>query len=589
MYAQVVVLTYQSPDIYSYIYDVPEKLESEIKIGQLVRVPFGKRTPMGIILSTDYRPQTADYQIKHINSVILQIPILLPYQIELLKWLAFYYHAPMVNCLEAMLPTLPSSQFRVHSSQTKQDFEASVNSEQRTQNQLSVNREPSTVNQTLVLVPTINRLPETMAEFPQAKNYSIYHNELKMSEKFAVWQKIISGHTDFVFGSRSAIFTPCPALSKIIIFDEHDGAYKDERSPYFDTLTIAEKLQPLTGANLQIIDSAPKITTYFSHKNDMKISESKNMTTIVSMTDEKNKGNKSIVSDLLSSLILKAVARKEKTLLFLNKKRESGQFYCKTCRFHEFMPDAPQICPNCQSHDFFFNSLNIWSLAKTVKQLVPNANVNLIAEGLRYPTSDIRRPAIDIATASVFYKLIAYKYDLVAHILADTTLNIADFSALEKTFAQITNLKNLTKDNGRFLLQTYAQDHPVIKAAAQGNFQAYLTQSLSARKSLLYPPYALLVKLSIKGKSPEIIEKKAEKLIEDFSHFPLSTFHFPLSILGPYQPIFKTKVPTYNIILKHKLASYSISEKEKAIKNLSPYLEKISRDWQITVEPGSIN
>ncbi|KKR62035.1 MAG: hypothetical protein UU00_C0004G0001, partial [Microgenomates group bacterium GW2011_GWC1_40_35] len=192
------------------------------------------------------------------------------------------------------------------------------------------------------------------------------------------------------------------------------------------------------------------------------------MTTIVSMTDEKNKGNKSIVSDLLSSLILKAVARKEKTLLFLNKKRESGQFYCKTCRFHEFMPDAPQICPNCQSHDFFFNSLNIWSLAKTVKQLVPNANVNLIAEGLRYPTSDIRRPAIDIATASVFYKLIAYKYDLVAHILADTTLNIADFSALEKTFAQITNLKNLTKENGRFILQTYAQDHPVIKAAAQG-------------------------------------------------------------------------------------------------------------------------
>src|SRR3989339_2011067 len=424
MYAQVVVLTYQSPDIYSYIYDVPEKLESEIKIGQLVRVPFGKRTPMGIILSTDYRPQTADYQIKHINSVILQIPILLPYQIELLKWLAFYYHAPMVNCLEAMLPTLPSSQFRVHSSQTKQDFEASVNSEQRTQNQLSVNREPSTVNQTLVLVPTINRLPETMAEFPQAKNYSIYHNELKMSEKFAVWQKIISGHTDFVFGSRSAIFTPCPALSKIIIFDEHDGAYKDERSPYFDTLTIAEKLQPLTGANLQIIDSAPKITTYFSHKNDMKISESKNMTTIVSMTDEKNKGNKSIVSDLLSSLILKAVARKEKTLLFLNKKRESGQFYCKTCRFHEFMPDAPQICPNCKSQDFFFNSLNIWSLAKTAKQIALNANINLIT----------------------------YKYDLIAHILVDTTLNIADFSSPEKTFTQITNLKNLTKPNGRFIL-----------------------------------------------------------------------------------------------------------------------------------------
>ena len=577
MYAQVVVLTYQSPDIDSYTYEVPKNLEKMITPGQLVKVPFGKRNPMGIILETrNQKPETI--KVKPINSIILQTPILLPFQVKLLKWLTFYYHAPMVNCLEAMLPTIPSKPLIVNG---KWNEMYSLKE--------SIHHSPFTIHQTIVLVPTINRIPQVMAEFKTAKDYAIYHNELKTSERFTTWQKILTGKVDYVFGSRSAIFTPCPALSKIIILDEHDNAYKDERSPYYDTLSVAEKIQILTGANLQIIDSAPKIATYFSHKNNVKIPGSKHTTTIVSMTDEKNKGNKSIVSDLLSSLIVKTVQQKEKTLLFLNKKRESGQFYCKTCRFHEFMLDAPQICPNCQSQDFFFNSLNIWSLAKTVKQIAPNANINLLAEGVQYPTSVIRNPVIDIGTASVFYRLIAYKYDLVAHILTDTTLNIADFSAPEKTFAQITNLKNLVRPNGNFILQIYVKDHPVIKTAAQGNFQAYFAQSLNERKALFFPPYALLVKLIIKGKNQKTLEEKAEKLIEDLNHLSLTTYHLPLIILGPYQSIFKTKIPACNIILKHKLASYSISEKEKAIKNLSPYLEKISRDWQIIVEPGNIN
>ncbi|MBI2599154.1 hypothetical protein HYW40_02970, partial [Candidatus Curtissbacteria bacterium] len=84
------------------------------------------------------------------------------------------------------------------------------------------------------------------------------------------WQKILSGQCDFIFGSRLAIFTPCPNLKKIIIYDEHDGAYKDERSPYFDTLTVAEKIADLTNAKIEIIDSSPRVTTYhlFRHSGD---------------------------------------------------------------------------------------------------------------------------------------------------------------------------------------------------------------------------------------------------------------------------------------------------------------------------------
>ena len=609
MYAQVVVLTYQSPEIDSYTYEVPKKLKGSIKSGQLVEVPFGKRNPAGIVLNTSREIRNSKFEIrnlKEISKILLYEPILLAYQIKLLKWMTFYYHAPMVNCLEAITPEIPkrlagyqaiglSGQY-LRGEDAFERVDHSIGQRPRTFGGLKEHliasekvSEQKRIPQTLVLVPTINRLPETLAKFPQAKNYAIYHGELKTSEKFSTWQKILGGRIDFVFGSRSAIFTPCPKLSKIIIFDEHDGAYKDERSPYFDTLTIAEKLGQILKAKIEIVDSSPKIATYFSHQKEMQIPKMKVPTTLVSMIDERNKGNRTAISDLLSTLLAKTLRQKKKTLLFLNKKSESGQIYCKVCRFHEFAPKPPQVCPNCQSQDFYFNLLNIWSLAQTVKQIVPKASINLIAEGIRHPTSDIRHPTIDIATASVFYRLSAQKYNLVAHILTDAALNIADFNSAEKTFAQITALKNLAAKDGRLILQTYNTDHPVIKNAAKSNFLSYFAKSLSERKALSFPPFALLIKLTIKEKDKKTLEKKAQDLTQDLTQFPVSGFRFLVSILGPYESIFSAKVPSYNIILKHKLNTYSLIEREKARQNLEIYLQKVPRDFQITIEPANIN
>ncbi|MBI2599037.1 hypothetical protein HYW40_02370, partial [Candidatus Curtissbacteria bacterium] len=287
MYAQVVVLTYQPPEIDSYTYEIPKSLNA--KIGQLVSVPFGKRNPQGIILSINSRhpggSETTDrisrsdsidpsglqndkvLKIKPINSILLDQPIFLPYQIELLKWMSAYYIAPMANCVKAILPELPSKS-KIVNSKWKESIHLDPQSEGRGSHGSVYS--PFTIHQTLVLVPNIDRIPETLANFPQAKNYVLYHNQLKTSEKFAAWQKILSGGCDFIFGSRLAIFTPCPNLKKIIIFDEHDGAYKDERSPYFDTLTIAEKISELTKSKIEIIDLSPRVTTYhlFRHSGD---------------------------------------------------------------------------------------------------------------------------------------------------------------------------------------------------------------------------------------------------------------------------------------------------------------------------------
>ncbi|MBI3282947.1 hypothetical protein HYZ70_02620, partial [Candidatus Curtissbacteria bacterium] len=317
MYAEIVVLTYQPPDIATYTYKIPEELTGEIKVGQLVSVPFGKRNPMGIVLALNKVVPRKEIQarsnleMKSLSSIILKKPLLLPYQIKLLKWMVNYYHAPMVNCLEAMLPTIPG---KLSAGMIPLRGSAGVIPDSH-----------------LVLVPSISHIPLTLAQYPQAMNYALYHNELTVFERFAAWQRILSGSHNYVFGSRSAIFTPCPNLKEIIIYDEHEEGYHDERSPYYNTLTIAEKLQELTGAKLKIIDSSPKVTTYFKHsprlilaRDQARINLSGPQVKIVNMLDEKKIGNRSPLSQILEEYIKKGYAKKKKILLFLNKKSQSG-------------------------------------------------------------------------------------------------------------------------------------------------------------------------------------------------------------------------------------------------------------------------
>src|SRR3990167_10375551 len=170
MYADVVVLTYQSPDINYFTYLVPKTLQSRVRVGQLVQVPFGKRQPFGIVLSIDNSQSTIVKNIKLLSSIVFPQPILLPYQIDLLKWMSFYYLAPMVNCLEAMLPTAALNAKRLltnasgwqswkgsrQRADSKQISDKSANELNRALAGGKRLTGPAT-NQVLVLIPTLNR------------------------------------------------------------------------------------------------------------------------------------------------------------------------------------------------------------------------------------------------------------------------------------------------------------------------------------------------------------------------------------------------------------------------------------------------
>ena len=564
MYAQVVVLTYQSPEIDSYTYLIPKELEKEIKVGQLVEVPFGKRNPMGIIVEIhDKKPQVPT---KPVSKIVITNPLLPPYQINLLKWMSAYYLAPMVNCLEVMQPKIPKRA----TSQPKDPKARSLSSPR-----------PGLLQQTLILVPYINKIAETLAKFPKAKNYVVYHNELKTSEKFVAWQKITSGETDFIFGSRSAIFAPCPNLKEIIIYDEHDGAYKDERSPYLDTLTVAQKISEFTGAQVKIVDPSPKITTYFQLPKNIKIQSFPQKTKVVSMTNQRQGGNNSPISEEVFSYL----EQTKNALLFLNKKKDSGHLFCKNCKNSQYLETQPASCPACQSQDIFWNVLNIQALAADVKKTLPRFAINIISDKNKMPSAVSSRPTVDIATAQIFYTPLVKKYDLIAHIQTDSLLTQSDFNSSQNLYSQIIMLKKLLTASGRLFLQTYNPQNPTINFAATRDFESFYKEELTQRKLLSYPPYSLLVKLTIKGKNHDKIKNDAVSLANQLL---TTNYQLPTTVLGPYESIFWQKIPSYHIILKIKLESYNLESRQKAVTKIKNLIEALPRVWQIEIDPDSI-
>ena len=86
----------------AFHYDVPRDLASQLKIGHLVEVEFGRRLAQGIVVGFDETAPVAE--TKPIIAILDESPVVQPWQIELARWLSQEYLTPLNACLRLMLP-----------------------------------------------------------------------------------------------------------------------------------------------------------------------------------------------------------------------------------------------------------------------------------------------------------------------------------------------------------------------------------------------------------------------------------------------------------------------------------------------------
>ncbi len=90
----------------TFTYIIPDELEKMVQIGQRVLAPFGRNhTYTGIIVGLNpHRPETG-YELKPIQQVLDEGPIIRHPQYPLWQWIASYYICPIGDVMKAALPS----------------------------------------------------------------------------------------------------------------------------------------------------------------------------------------------------------------------------------------------------------------------------------------------------------------------------------------------------------------------------------------------------------------------------------------------------------------------------------------------------
>ena len=89
-----------------FTYEVPVELSGEIKVGQLLRVPFGHREARGFALevTSNSQPATHNFQLKKILGIADPAPFFSPEMLKLVRWISDYTCSPIELCLKAAVP-----------------------------------------------------------------------------------------------------------------------------------------------------------------------------------------------------------------------------------------------------------------------------------------------------------------------------------------------------------------------------------------------------------------------------------------------------------------------------------------------------
>ena len=407
----------------------------------------------------------------------------------------------------------------------------------------------------IVLVPEISLTPQMIDRFIARFNkdeIAVLHSKLSIGERYDEWNKIKEGKAKIIIGARSAIFAPTENIGIIIIDEEHDSSYKSEAIPKYDAKEIAKKIAKENNCPLVLGSATPDIVTYYKAQqgkitlleltkraNNSKLPEVE----IVDLKMELANGNRSMLSVKLHDEIEQNLKDKRQTILFLNRRgfstfimcRECGYTVkCKNCNismtYHKtenklkchYCGDEENVvttCPECHSDKIRYFGTGTQKLEQEINKIFPEAStIRMDIDTVTKKNSHeeilnkFKNENIDIliGTQMVVKGHHFPNVTLVGVIAADSSLNIDDYRANERTFqilTQVAGRAGREQLDGNVVIQTYNPDNFSIICAQKQDYEMFYNTEIALREQLKYPPFCDIILIGFNSLSEkEIID-----------------------------------------------------------------------------------
>ncbi len=486
----------------SYTYYVSS--EDDVRIGQVVKIPFGKRSIMGVVTALDLqRPSYPTKQIKTITAVQLTES-----QMRLAEWIADACHGGFGFTARLFLPgsfaKLASS---AHSSvREKKEIrpKAIIEKNNVLRMDLIAEHAREQKGQVLILVPEVAMLPAYEKLFaPEIRNKTamIYYAGLLQSEKKNVWQAADSNECRIVIGTQKAIFLPFYNLASVVVDEERSDSYKLwDQYPRLHTVIGAQMLAQVSHASL--LYAAPYPSLFLRHAVSEKICDVLINNPVISKTHiypfsfEDRKWKRAMPEELGNKV--RSWARSGKHVLILFNKKDDVE----------------------------------------------------LKKGLFRKLSAIAKKHMHIGTVGILTHPPRMQFDYVVWLFPEWTLRAIDYRSAERAKITAARLAEFTKNSDVYIGSRYAD---IVKDLFEVSEKAWEEKALKQRKRFLLPPYSQLVRLTVRDKT----NAKAYARALDMRGVLDGAIKKKKEIIihGPYQELGakKKQVPEYHILLSGDL------------------------------------
>ena len=592
------VFDYQLPSQYVHLLD-------EDLLGRRVKIQFGHRPLVGCITRVKSQTNTDPASIKPVQEILDSQPILSAKQMELGAWLANRYLCSLGEALFFLMPPGRENPTSFKDPGHDESTEAILGSPHEADYELTKDQksaeekihegiyshEPhhylihgvaaagktevyfSAIKDVLaqhrpvlVLVPEIGlgmQMTKDLKSRFGEEQVLFWHSNVPLKKRIQDWWRIKRGEYPIVVGARSAVLAPLPDVGLIVVDEEHDSSYKEDRKPRFHVRDVAY-FRAHQHRAVSIFGSAtPSLEAMgMGFREDCEVIELKERVTrasaphirLIDTSQERYKGS---ISLSLQRAMEEQFKKKEQTILFINKrgyfryckcpkcdwvakcdkcqitlvehkkgKKDEGAYQCHYCAL---IVPAPSKCPECGQKKLFAGGYGTQRVVDDVKARFPWAKV---LRWDRDATSKLGNQK------KVYEEFIRGDYDvlvgtqmvaqgfnfpnvtLVGVMEADGPLHLPDFRAAEKTFQilmQVSGRAGRAMVTGDVLIQTRHSDHYALKKAVAMDYLGFVEQELQYRHDFRYPPFTHLIKFQTNtrlAKNQEKDEKAIESLLK---------------------------------------------------------------------------
>ena len=452
----------------------------------------------------------------------------------------------------------------------------------------------------------------------------LIHSGLSAGERLDAHDRLLEPGPHLVVGTRVALGALRDEVGLIVVDEEHEGAYKSDRTPRLHARDAARELARLSGAATLLLSATPAIESLARAEIEgwrrftLTRRTPAPLVEVIDLRQELADGWRGMMSrSLLERLSALDWARGSQALLIINRRGLASALLCRDCGAAQSCPscERPLVlhsagsllrchgcgiaaepltrCPSCGGARIRALGGGTERLEAEVHAALPGVIVDrLDADAASAIGSGDRildafrsgRTQILVGTALAAKALDLPALELVGIVSADTGLLLPDERAAERAVALVVQAVGRLGRGGHAgvaVIQSYRPEDPAIAAAAEiargGSVDAWRAREIGLRKSAGGAPFLRTVKVSAAAATAAAARRSIEGLATTLRAAASAGGDDQARILGPIPAWVPRRAGRWreNLILR-------------AV-NIEPYLPLVrGRDLTVDVDPETL-